>query len=236
MSETSSAAHEKCAAPEFRTQRQTWRVQWRKRTNQSIVSGCHFVRAVGTDGAVWFRISRNALRIAKGLHDGVFANGSELTAVTVVVRAMVRVFWLDGEMLTLNDLTSVVEELRVVVERPDHTATSTLEDREHELGDFEATSKKHVPVLSISVYCDGSWNFPGTSSLDAPRQPLSGEKVRGAISNVVGHRMNDSWSVAPSHGKLHVALPVLPVLFAIGALSSRQWRRETIVHVLLLAS
>ena len=103
--------------------------------------------------------------------------------------------------MTLDDLTSVVGELRVVVERPDHAATGTFEDREHELGDFEATSMKHVHVLSISVHCDGSWDFPGTSSLDEPQQPLSGEEVRGDISNVVGHRMNNSWSVAPSHGK-----------------------------------
>ena len=96
------------------------------------------------------------MRIAKGPHDGVFANDPELTAVTVVARAVVRVFWLNGERMTLDDLTSVVGELRVVVERPDHTAIGTLEEREHEIGDFEATSEKHVFVLSISVHCDGS--------------------------------------------------------------------------------
>ena len=77
------------------------------------------------------------MRIAKGPPDGMSANGPELTALTVIVRAVVRVFWLNGEMVTFYDLTSGVGELRVVVEWPDHTATGTLEDREHELGDFE---------------------------------------------------------------------------------------------------
>ena len=164
------------------------------------------------------------------------ANGPELTALTVIARAVVRVFRLNGEMVTFYDLTSGVRELRVIVKWSDHAATGALEDGKHQLGDFETPSKKHVFVLSISVHRDRSWDFPRTSSLDEPRQHLSGEEVRGVVCNVVVHRMNNGWSIAPSHGKTHVASPVRPVLFPIGALTSGKRRREAVAHVLLLTS
>ena len=83
------------------------------------------------------RILRNPVRLAKDPCDGMSANGPKLTALTVIARAVVRIFRLNSEMVTFYDLTSGVGELRVVVEWPDHTATGTLEHREHELGDFE---------------------------------------------------------------------------------------------------
>ena len=176
------------------------------------------------------------MRLAKGPRDGMSANGPKLTAMTVIARAVVRIFRLNSEMVTFHDLTSGVGELRVVVKWPDHAATGTLEDGEHELGDFETSSKKHVIVLSISVHRDRSWDFPRTSSLDEPRQHLSGTEVRGVVCNVVVHRMHNGWSIAPSHGKTHVASPIRPVLFPVGALSSGKRRGEAVAHVLLLAS
>ena len=72
---------------------------------------------------------------------------------------MVGIFGLGCEMQVWK--RGVVGKFRVAVEELNHTTTLTLQDGEHERGDFKAPANTSDVVDHVHVHVNGCWNRSG---------------------------------------------------------------------------
>ena len=86
----------------------------------------------------------------------------------------------------------------------DHTTASTLQDGEHERGDFKASANTSDIVGDVLVHVDGCWNRPWLRTVNKGRKLVGSREVAGGRVTAFGQGGRNSRSIAPFHGSLHV--------------------------------
>ena len=155
-------------------------------------------------------------------HDATSISGPKLASLAAGSGTVVRVFGKDGEMVACDDLRRLDWKFRIIMERPNDTAASTLEHGEHELGDFEPTTVKEVVVFDVGAHHDRRRNWSRSLTLDKFRKLVLSTKMGGGVGHVGRHWTFNGRSVASAQGDLHVVAPVRQVLFGIDAVLVRQ--------------
>ena len=89
-----------------------------------------------------------------------------------------------------------VGKVRVVVEGLEHTTVSTLQDGEHEQGDFEASTNTSDGVVDVLVHDNGCWNRPAFQTLNKGGNLVGSREVDGGRVAAFRPGGRDSGSIA----------------------------------------
>ena len=176
------------------------------------------------------------MRFPVSLHDNTTISCPKLTSMAAGSGAVVGVFGEDGEVVAGGDSYSLAWEFGIIVKGANNPATSTLEDWEHELGDFKTTTEEQVVMFDIRIHRDGRRNGTRTLTLDKFREHVLSTKMGRAIGDIGRQWRFNGRSIASTQGDLRVVTPVRQVLFTIGAVLVGQWLRQAIAQVLVFAA